>query len=655
MGREIGCPKCGAGHQIANPGITMIVCGSCHAVMYWQGDGQLQLGTESILPANQSRLFLFASGTLDGVGYQVVGHLRYDYGRGNWDEWYLQTTDGRVLWVSEDERVITEEVPIAADGAPPYQSLAVGTPVTLGGVTYTVRELATATCLGGEGQLPFSVFAGDSYAYADLATDDGTGFATLEYHADGVEAYAGRIVGHDRLTIEGQPPPATSRQQAEGINCTNCGANLSTPDNREVTTKVCEYCGTQLDMTSEQHAILGHNEQGYQPGFVFEVGQPCTFHGDRYEVAGRTVFTDPEGYLSREYLLFNPGKGYLWLAEYQGHYTLLSEAHARPKQFSYYAKASTEVAGNHYRVYEWGAESIKYVDGALPWKAHVGQTHNTCTLIAPPQVYEIETDGNEEEYFAGRYVGIDELRAAFEVDSLPNPAGVGAAQPFVRSPVMRWLMIAGAIVAAINIALWIWAKSQSPDVIADIAVSPDLAVGEAYSEPFHVESGGLLEVKIKTQPGTPWSRAAVQFVPENDPSIDTARQRAAAAGKESELFRTMPGPVLGTAYSWGVEKLVRAPPTGRYRIHVDATLGAGFKPGSVNAASPTATADRAKIAAKVKGLTQEKRAVRVQVKGKVVRSGLFVFGALLCLVFPLIGFIRKRQFEVARWRPVLED
>lgn len=655
MAREIACPKCGAGHQIVNPGITMLVCTNCHTVVYWDVDGAIQLGAESILPANQSRLFLFASGSLDGVSYQAVGHLRYDYGRGNWDEWYLQTAEGRVLWVSEDERVITEEVPIDAAGAPPHHSLSVGTAVTLGDAVYTVRELATATCVGGEGQLPFSVFPGESYAYADLATDDGLRFATLEYHDDGVEAYAGRVVGHDRLTVEGAPPPAATQQQGESITCTNCGASLETPANREVSTKVCEYCGTQLDMTTTEHTILGHNEQGYKPLFLFEVGQACTFDGDRYEVAGRTVFTDAEGYLSREYLLFNPGKGYLWLAEYQGHYTLLTEAHARPKPFSYYPKASTEVAGNHYRVYEWGTEAIKYVDGALPWKAFVGQSHNGCKLIDPPQVYEVETDGNEEEYFAGRYVPNDEVRAAFELDQMPSPVGVGAAQPFVRSSTMKWLMIAGAVLAVLNFGLWIWSTTRTPKVIADIAVVPDMDVREVYSEPFEVQSGGLLEVLISDSTSSPWSSVAVDFVPDGDPSIDTAKRRAADKGKSDELFKSRPGPGIDGRFGWDVRKLVRAPTTGRYRIHADVIIGRGYKLSSVKATDPNQATERAKIQKKLAGLTESKRAVRVRVQGKVVRGGFFLACMFLCLLFPIVGVIRRWAFEAARWRPVLED
>jgi hypothetical protein len=654
MAQQIACPKCGAGHQIANPGITMLVCTSCHAVVHW-GSGEIQAGAESILPPSQSRLFLFASGKLDGVGYQVIGHLRYDYGRGNWDEWYVQTDEGREVWLSEDERVVTEELPVDASGAPPYEQLQLGTPVTLGEHVYTVRELATATCVGGNGQLPFSIFPGESYRYADLATEDGTGFATLEYQDDGVEAYAGRVVGDDRLTIEGEPPPLTTRQQGESINCTNCGASVEIPGGRKVATKVCEYCGTQLDMTSAEHAVLGQNAQGYAQFFEFAVGAPCTFGGDRYEVAGRTVFRDPEGYESLEYLLFNPAKGYLWLSEYDGHYHLLSESHAQPKPFSGYPKASTEVAGKHYRYYESGNATIRHVDGALPWKAYVGQTHHSTTLIAPPLIYEIETEGDEQEYFSGRYVSNDEICEAFGVERVRQPNGIGAAQPFRRSWVMKWMMVAGAVAAGINLILYMWARSHTPEVVQDIAVTPHLRLGEVYSEPFELDAKGLLEVRADDEYGSPWSRVAVNFVPADTAAVQTAINRARGKGLEQEVVNSRPGSELGSRSVWQLTTQLRAPPPGKYRVHVLATVGRAFNPGAVKQSSPVATKELEEITRNLGKLTAKNRAIRVRISQNIVHGSPFIWGVLLCLFLPLFGGIRRWRFEGRRWSQVLED
>ena len=57
-------------------------------------------------------------------------------------------------------------------------------------------------------------------------------------------------------------------------------------------------------------------------GEAFEIGDAGTLYGKPYEVCGRMLYQDPEGYQSVEYLLFNPDEGYLWLAEEMGHYVV---------------------------------------------------------------------------------------------------------------------------------------------------------------------------------------------------------------------------------------------------------------------------------------------------------------------------------------------
>ena len=95
MGRDLRCPNCGGEHHLVNPGITMLVCDFCKTTVYWDADAVAKLGRQSILPEADTRLFLHATGKLYGTGFSVVGHLRYDHGRGCWDEWYVQLDDGK--------------------------------------------------------------------------------------------------------------------------------------------------------------------------------------------------------------------------------------------------------------------------------------------------------------------------------------------------------------------------------------------------------------------------------------------------------------------------------------------------------------------------------------------------------------------------------
>ena len=46
-------------------------------------------------------------------------------------------------------------------------------------------------------------------------------------------------------------------------------------------------------------------------------------------------------------------------------------------------------------------------------------------------------------------------------DDPPRPAGVHAAQPFLRSPAMRWLMPIGLVVALVNAVLLAWSGARN--------------------------------------------------------------------------------------------------------------------------------------------------------------------------------------------------
>jgi DNA-directed RNA polymerase subunit RPC12/RpoP len=325
MSRQIRCPNCGGEHSLVNPGITMLVCNYCQTVVYWGSDGDLKTGQRSILPESDTRLFLFATGSIKEDSYQVIGHLRYASDNSQWDEWYVSLGSGKECWLSEDGRQLTLERPVDPDvEIPSGSTLRVSDPIALEKAAFTVREVGNATCIGGEGQLPFTVLPGETYPYADVADTSGTRFGSIEFDEDDkANCFLGETLSHDELTVHDERAPGTSKATTgKKIDCAECGAALETPQGRDVETLVCAYCGTQLDLTGAERAILGRNPEGVKPSFFFEIGDGGSFRGSRYEVCGRLMYADPEGYRTHEYLLHNPDQGYLWLAEEYGHFVL---------------------------------------------------------------------------------------------------------------------------------------------------------------------------------------------------------------------------------------------------------------------------------------------------------------------------------------------
>ncbi len=630
MSRQLRCPNCGGEHSLVNPGISMLVCDFCSTVVYWDQETALQTGKKSILPEGDTRLFMHATGSLAGRPYEVVGHLSYQHGAGTWDEWYLQLGDGGVAWVSEDERKLSLELPVAApDGLPPLEELHTGFTISLAGTGYTVRELGQATCVGGEGQLPFAIQPDEQYRYADLASLDGASFATLEYDKESAPTcFAGQVLSHEQLTIDDERPPSTAGgHEGRNIKCPNCDAALEVTGSREVKTQVCDYCGAQNDLTGAEAKVMGVNPQDYDPGFYFEIGQGGTFDGSVYEVCGRILSEDDEGYLSREYLLHNPDAGYLWLSEENNHYLLNRPTQQAPNINPFYlaAKQTVKAGGRTYQFYESGTTRLVYVDGALPWQASSGDRNSYADLIAPPYMFQVEQSEQEVEYFIGEYITVEQVWNAFSSDqAMPSTYGVHPAQPFSRGPMARTLMTLGGLFALLNLLLLGWSLGSGGEVIFNKKFSANDYLKESLSEPFTVGPQRVMGLKIAAPLNNSWLALQVALVNSADQVVqemesDISYYQGVEGGESwSEGSRT--------STTYGI-----APPPGTYRLLFKGAGGTG------NAGS--AGQERLQVAL---------------VQG-VVLTRYFLAAFIITLLFPLFEIVRKRMFETRRWAAVIED
>lgn len=631
MAREIACPQCGAPHSLVNPGIRMLVCSHCNAVAYWGDDDAVHLGEKSILPEDDTRLFLNAHGRVNGESFVVVGHLKYDYGRGGWDEWYLQLDDGSAAWLSEDQRQLRYQRIAEPTGALPHASqLQTQQPVEIEGTTYTVREIGQARCVGGEGQLPFAVMPGETYPYADIATLDGTGYGTLEYDRDGgiPTVFVGTVVGHDEIHIDDERPPASTIHQAESITCTECGGAFDIPGGREIQCATCTYCGTQLDLTTAERAILGQNPPDLDAEFHFEIGDAASFPDGRYEVCGRMLYVEERTYFTREYLLYNPDKGYKWLEEYRGHFVLNRPTSRAPEVDPRYLGPKTEVrvGDQTYRKYEHGVVEQLYVDGALPWIARAGDVFGYVELTAPPKIFGADYDGDEVEYFEGEYIHQNDVWAAFgRDDSPPRGRGVHAAQPFRKSFVLSALAIVGLVCALGNGGLLLWSLDNNGERVFERHLTAGQYTQETLSEPFELASDSVIGLELESNRiDDSWIALDVALVDESDRVVAEMDGEVSYYSGYEDGEHWTEGDRRKTTY-------FRSPGAGTYRLLMLGGGGSGISGPGRN----------------------EPLTVRVYSGGVLTRY--FIASAVFAFLFPLWWALRRGTFEHSRWGPVTGD
>jgi hypothetical protein len=142
----------------------------------------------------------------DGVIFTAIGHARFEYEHGYWDEWWAENRDGVGAWISVDEGDIAIEEPliIEAGSVPGFDALEVGSMHEIWGRTFIVSERGRATCEAIRGALPEALAVGDAFAYVHLR-GPGVELVTLEFDDDGeVSASDGHWIDPFRIGTEGE-------------------------------------------------------------------------------------------------------------------------------------------------------------------------------------------------------------------------------------------------------------------------------------------------------------------------------------------------------------------------------------------------------------------------------------------------------------------
>lgn len=201
--KEIQCPSCGAGHTVYNPGVITIVCEYCGNAVYWDKEKIENAGKQSVLPEGFSRLYRGASGTLFNKRFVVLGRVRYSFGMGFWDEWFLEFSDGEIGWLSEDNHELAweKEAP-SGTTVPPFSSLSPGSKIKTKTTEFIIEEVGQAECLGVEGDLPLVLQTGEKYAFADGSSPDGKYTIGIEYDNDPPTVFLGRWIKYVSLKLD---------------------------------------------------------------------------------------------------------------------------------------------------------------------------------------------------------------------------------------------------------------------------------------------------------------------------------------------------------------------------------------------------------------------------------------------------------------------
>lgn len=198
---ELQCPSCGAPLPIRSPASLQAVCAYCHAVVYWNEQGIQDAGRKSHLIEGFTRLYRGATGTLRMERLDVLGRIRYGYGGGFWDEWYVTIGHGRTAWITEDDHELAVQSPYEGDVSAAL-GLSPGGRFVLDDTSFEVGEVGEAECVGVEGEVPKYVTTGERYRYLDASSLDGRLSLGIELDADPPSAFLGAWLVHADVQLD---------------------------------------------------------------------------------------------------------------------------------------------------------------------------------------------------------------------------------------------------------------------------------------------------------------------------------------------------------------------------------------------------------------------------------------------------------------------
>ena len=229
--------------------------------------------------------------------------------------------------------------------------------------------------------------------------------------------------------------------RARSLSCPQCGSPVTIRANGLSITAVCGSCGAVLDVANDAiRQIAEAQARTRQP--LIPIGTRGTLGGTEWEVVGYQERSSGGGsWRWEEYLLFNPYRGFRFLGQDHGHWTLYGMLRRDVEN-----PLDDGGDGLRYQASDTVLAHTDYVLGEFYWRVRAGDTVDVREFVHPPFVLSEERVAEEVTWSRGRYLDPSLVKAAFKLGRLPPRTGHAGHQTEPKRH-MLWPVAVGSLVA----------------------------------------------------------------------------------------------------------------------------------------------------------------------------------------------------------------
>ena len=250
----------------------------------------------------------------------------------------------------------------------------------------------------------------------------------------------------------------------KALECPSCGGPFELHAAGYSTLHVCQYCGSEIDLTSddETRLIVEHTEAA--KALIIPLGTKGVINGVEWVCIGNIEKND--GWDTwEEFLLFNPYHGYRWLIFQASGWSvgtpiLTQPAHPNQQGFRYEGARMK-------RIYDIAESTIERAIGEFYWQVKKGDRVKSTSYVGGGKVLSCELTGNEFNWTLEEFVSSKGIAQAFGIeDTGQYPATGDYPQPHQPNPhgdslMTKALVASIAFVAAIFISVLLSFEGQS--------------------------------------------------------------------------------------------------------------------------------------------------------------------------------------------------